>query len=341
MLALITGGAGFIGSHLVERLHRNGHAVTVLDNLSRAGSAHKAAELAQFKGVTVEVGDVLDRGLLDRLMMERPWDVVVHLAGQTAVTRSLLDPQKDFEVNAIGTLRVLEAIRRQRPDALLIFASTNKVYGDLAQVQLRKKDTRYDFADGRVGIDEQFPLRPQTPYGCSKATGDLYVREYADTYGLRGVVLRQSCVYGAYDLAVEDQGWLAWLVEGVVHDRPLRVYGDGLQVRDVLWIEDLLDLYERIVERPGLAVGEVFNVGGGPDFSISVWAEFEVLMGEILGRSLQQPTFLPWRAKDQLCYVTDLQKVRSALGWRPRFAPAVGLTELADSVRLRAKGAAL
>lgn len=332
--ALITGGGGFIGSHLAERLHRHGHSVTVFDNLSRKGSADRAAKLAAFDDVTVEVGDVLDVDALDQVMKEDRVDVVVHLAAQTAVTRSLADPYSDFEVNAVGTLRILEAVRRRSAEALVIFASTNKVYGDLAGVPLRKDDTRYLFADGRVGIDEDQPLHPQTPYGCSKATADLYVREYVDTYGLRGVVLRQSCVYGTYDYAIEDQGWLAWLVEGIVLDRPLRVYGDGLQVRDVLWIEDLLDLYERVVERPAAAVGEVFNVGGGATFSISVWTEFEVLMAEVLGRPLQRPSFLPWRSKDQRCYITDLSKVTRMLEWKPRVSPERGLATLAASVRL-------
>jgi CDP-paratose 2-epimerase len=332
MHAVVTGGAGFIGSHLARRWAAAGHSVLIIDDLSRPGSRLGLEELATLPGLAVEVGDIRDTGLVERVMGGRPPDVVAHLAAQTAATGSLADPRADFTVNALGTLNVLDAVRHFAPEAIVLFASTNKVYGDLAAVPTRQEATRWSLV-GRTAFAEDQPVLPMTPYGCSKATADLYVREYAATYGVRGVVLRQSCVYGPYTQASQDQGWVGWLVEQVVLGRPVTVFGDGRQVRDVLWIEDLLDLYDLLVSRP-VEPGEVFNVGGGPNAGISVWCEFSALLEEVLGRPAPPPIFAPWRVADQRHYVSDLTKVHAALGWEPAWSLRAGLAQLTADIAL-------
>lgn len=327
MQAVVTGGAGFIGSHVACRWAEAGYSVLVVDDLSRPGSRHRVKDLCALPRISVEVADLLDAQLVARLVSRHRPEVIAHLAGQTAVTESLANPVADFAVNALGTLNVLEAVRHHAREAIVLFASTNKVYGDLAAVPVRREVTRWSLV-GRTTFAEDQPVLPMTPYGCSKATADLYVREYADTYGVRGVVLRQSCVYGPYTQASQDQGWVGWLVEQVVRDRPVTVFGDGLQVRDLLWVDDLLDLYDLLVSQPP-EPGEVFNVGGGPESSISVWSEFSALMEEILGRPVLPPTFAPWRRADQRHYVSDLTKVHEAVGWQPACFPREGLARMA------------
>lgn len=326
MQAVVTGGAGFIGSHLARRWADAGHATLILDDLSRPGSRRRLDELAAASGISVELGDIRNADLVGRVIRAHRPEVIAHLAGQTAVTGSLSKPAADFAINAAGTVNVLEAVRHHAPEAMVLFASSNKVYGDLAAVPTRRKATRWTL-EGRTAFAEDQPVVPMTPYGCSKATADLYVREYASTYGVRGVVLRQSCVYGPDTWASQDHGWVGWLVKQITRGRPVTVFGDGLQVRDVLWIDDLLDLYDLLIARP-VAPGTVFNVGGGPDANISVWAEFSMLMEEILGRPVPPPAFGPWRNADQRHYVSDLTKVGEAVGWRPDCSPREGLTRM-------------
>lgn len=325
---VVTGGAGFIGSHLVRRLAGRGSEVTVLDNLSRQGARETAAALAALRGVHVEPVDVRSAdGIATEVRAARP-DVVVHLAAQTAVTGSLANPATDFEVNAAGTLHLLEALRQFAGDALVLFASTNKVYGDLSGIGAHIDGSRYVVPDRPDGIGEEEPFAPETPYGCSKATADLYVHEYSARFGIRGVVFRQSCIYGPYDHAVEDQGWVVWLASRVCRRQPVNIFGDGFQVRDLLWIDDLLDLYDRVIDRPTPAVGQAFNIGGGADFSQSVWGELAPLLSDLLGRPVDAPTYLPWRAGDQRWYASDIRKAMATWDWRPTCSPRQGLEVL-------------
>ncbi len=329
--ALVTGGAGFIGSHLVRRLAGRGHAVTVLDNMSRPGAPGTAAKLAQLRGVNIEAVDIQSVDDVTAVVRGLRPDVVAHLAGQTAVTGSLIDPVHDFEVNAKGTLHLLEALRGFAKDALILFASTNKVYGDLTRLDTHTEGNRYVMPDRPEGIGEVELVAPETPYGCSKATADLYIREYSTRFGLRGIVFRQSCIYGPYDLGLEDQGWVLWLVSRLYRQQPVNIFGDGFQVRDLLWIDDLVDLYECVFEDPAPAVGEAFNIGGGREFSLSVWGELAPLVSELLGRPVEEPDYLPWRPGDQRCYISDTGKARAMWNWSPSHSPSQGVDALIAS----------
>jgi len=310
---LITGGAGFIGVNAAARFARAGHAVTVLDSLQRPGSATNLAWLSDGHPVEFVRADVRDAAALARAAGGQ--DVVVHLAGQVAVTTSLADPVADFEANAAGTLNLLEAVRRRAPEAVVLVASTNKVYGALP---------------GRARpVDEAEPLDPRTPYGCSKAAADRYALEYHDAYGLRTVVLRQSCIYGRHQNGTEDQGWLAHFVRVILAGRPLTIYGDGGQVRDLLEVRDLCDLYAVAIERVEDCAGLALNVGGGPGNArslLQVVAAIEALTG-----TRADCRYAAARPADQAYYVSDVGLAERRLGWRPRIGVDQGLADLLEA----------
>jgi CDP-paratose 2-epimerase len=309
---LITGGAGFIGVNVAIRLLRAGHRVVVLDDLSRPGSDCNAAWLARAHPDCVEVvrGSLADARCLDRAVAGRR--AVVHLAAQVAVTRSLDDPVADFEVNARGTLNLLEAARRSAPEAAFLYASTNKVYGRL---------------EGRdQPVSETAPVDPDTPYACSKACADQYVRDYHRTFGLPTVVFRQSCIYGPHQNGSEDQGWVAHFVRAVLDGRPLTIYGDGRQVRDLLDVSDLADLYHLAIERIERAAGRIFNIGGGPERASDLLSVIDRI--ELATGCPATVRFGPERTGDQRFFVCDLSLVRAVLGWRPTHDLESGLRRL-------------
>jgi CDP-paratose 2-epimerase len=325
---IITGGAGFIGCHAAARFHKAGHHVVVIDNLSRRGADLNLAWL-QAQGVTDFVkADVRSAAAMTALMgSHADADAVLHLAGQVAVTTSVADPRQDFEANALGTLNVLEAVRLAaggRP--VVLYSSTNKVYGRLPHVQIVERDGRYAYADRPHGIAEDEPLDFHSPYGCSKGCGDQYVRDYARIYGMRTVCFRQSCIYGTRQLGIEDQGWVAWFCVAVTTGQPFTIYGDGKQIRDVLWIDDLLDLYERAIARIDVAAGGVYNVGGGPSNTLSL-RELVARLARRLGRPLE-PGSGPWRPGDQRVFVADVRKAERQLGWRPMISVDQGVDRL-------------
>src|SRR5512141_2569554 len=261
---LVTGGAGFIGSNYVHRLVERGEKVTVYDNLSRAGAPRNLEWLKKDFGensFNVIVGDTRDESLMAEAA--RNADVIVHLAGQVAVTTSVTDPRDDFESNALGTFNALEAARLSGRNPIFLYASTNKVYGGMEDVKLIEDATRWRYAELEYGCAETQPLDFHSPYGCSKGTGDQYVRDYARIYSLRSVVFRQSCIYGPRQFGVEDQGWLAWMTIAAVTNRKITIYGDGKQVRDVLNVSDLLNGYDAAIEKIDVAQGQVYNMGGG------------------------------------------------------------------------------
>ena len=280
----VTGGAGFIGSNYVHRLLKRGENVTVYDNLSRT-----KRNIEWLKGefgnnaFQLVVGDVRDANRITESAKDA--DVIVHLAGQVAVTTSVIDPREDFESNALGTFNVLEAARTSERNPIFIYASTNKVYGGMEEVALFEEPTRWRYKDLIQGCPETQPLDFHSPYGCSKGTGDQYVRDYSRIYGLRSVVYRQSCIYGTRQFGIEDQGWVAWFIIAAVTGKPITIYGDGKQVRDILFVDDLLDAYDLAVEKIDVVKGQVYNLGGGPQNVMSIWAEFQPKLEKLLGKS--------------------------------------------------------
>ena len=325
---LVTGGAGFIGSNYVHRLVKRGEKVTVFDNLSRGGARRNLEWLRQCFGenaFNVIVGDVRDgRRVVDAA---RDADVILHLAGQVAVTTSVTDPRDDFESNALGTFNALEAARLSGRDPIFIYSSTNKVYGGMEDVELVEEATRWRYKDLVQGCPESQPLDFHSPYGCSKGAGDQYVRDYARIYSLRSMVFRQSCIYGPRQFGIEDQGWVAWFIIAAVTGRPITVYGDGKQVRDILYVEDLLDAYDMGVEKIDAASGQVYNLGGGPENVMSVWAEFGPILRELLGKSIEVGRG-DWRPGDQRVFYADIRKAEQALGWKPKVGVKEGIGRL-------------
>ena len=329
----VTGGAGFIGSNFVNRLLRRGERVIVYDNLSRGGAHANLAWLRDAFGkdsFELIEGDVAEAAKLEN--HARQADVMVHLAGQVAVTTSVTDPRQDFEANALGTFNALEAARLSGRQPIFLYASTNKVYGGMEDVKLAELPKRWQYADLEHGCPESQPLDFHSPYGCSKGAGDQYVRDYARIYGLRTVVFRQSCIYGPRQFGVEDQGWLAWMIIAAVTGKSITIYGDGKQVRDVLRVEDLLDAYDAAVERIDVAKGQVYNLGGGVTNVLAVWAEFGPMLERLLGRSIAVGR-ADWRPGDQRVFYADIRKAKQELGWEPKIGLEQGIKSLVEWVQ--------
>ena len=329
----ITGGAGFIGSNYVSRLLERGEKVTIYDNLSRAGAPRNLAWLQEKFGQAafrLTIGDVRDPGLLTASSREA--DVIVHLAAQVAVTTSVVQPREDFEINAQGTFNVLEAARLNERKPVILYASTNKVYGGMEDVKVVEDATRWRYADLPLGCPETQPLDFHSPYGCSKGAGDQYVRDYARIYDLPTVVLRQSCIYGPRQFGVEDQGWLAWMIIAAVTGRPLTIYGDGKQIRDVLYVEDLLNAYDAAIAKIDTVRGQVYNLGGGPDNTMSIWNEFGPLLEKLLGKPVPVRRG-NWRPGDQKVFVADIRKAERELGWKPKVGVEEGVGRLFEWVK--------
>jgi CDP-paratose 2-epimerase len=328
MRIYITGGAGFIGANVADHHLERGDDVVIFDNLSRPGTTHNLEWLRGRHGdrLTVVSGDIRDFSAVWAGLWPTA-DRVYHLAAQVAVTTSVKDPRNDFEVNALGTLNVLEAVRRFAPDAVVLYASTNKVYGRMEDVVVVERPTRYRYRDHPLGISEDRPLDFHSPYGCSKGCGDQYVRDYARIYGLKTVVMRQSCIYGTRQFGIEDQGWLAHFCIAARHGRPITIYGDGKQVRDVLWIDDLVAAYDAAAEHIDVAAGQVYNIGGGSANTVSAWAEFGMLLQQLAGEPIDV-SFAAWRPGDQPIYVSDITKAHHDLGWWPQVSLDEGLARL-------------
>ncbi len=330
---LITGGAGFIGSNYAARCISRGDKIIIFDNLSRSGAASNLAWLrSQFgeKSFELIVGDVRDAEMI-RLAASSA-DRIVHLAAQVAVTTSVTDPRTDFEINANGTFNVLEAARASGKNPAFLYASTNKVYGGMEDVKVVEHATRYDYADLPEGASETQPLDFHSPYGCSKGSGDQYVRDYHRIYGLPTVVFRQSCIYGTRQFGVEDQGWVAWFVIAAISGRPITIYGDGKQVRDILFVEDLLNAYDAAFDHLPQAAGQVFNIGGGRANTISIWTEFEPILEKLLGKKLAVARG-EWRPGDQPVFISDIRKAYQWLGWKPGVNAEEGIWRLFNWVK--------
>ncbi|HPS41978.1 MAG TPA: SDR family NAD(P)-dependent oxidoreductase [Anaerolineaceae bacterium] len=325
---LITGGAGFIGVNYAARCLSRGQKVVIYDNLSRSGADLNLEWLSdQFgrESFTLVKGDVRDADAVKKAAKDA--QRIVHLAGQVAVTTSVKDPRTDFEVNALGTFNTLEAARASGLKPVFVYASTNKVYGGMENVVVEEQKTRYAYKDLPEGADETQLLDFHSPYGCSKGSGDQYVRDYHRIYGLPTVVLRQSCIYGTRQFGIEDQGWVAWFIIAAVTGRPITIYGNGKQVRDILFIDDLLDAYDLALEQPTKSAGQVFNIGGGPKNTISVWAEFRPMLEKLVGHEIKTQV-RDWRPGDQPVYVSNIGKAQSILGWSPKITAEEGIRRL-------------
>jgi CDP-paratose 2-epimerase len=323
---LVIGGAGFVGSNLANNLLADGFDVTVFDALMLAGSYENLAWLRRrFNRLHFVQDDVRDIEAIKDVVADV--DVIYHLAGQVAVTSSVSDPRSDFETNALGTFNVLEAARESGRQPIIVFTSTNKVYGGMENVPVVEGQSRYTFAECPNGISETQPLDFHSPYGCSKGAADQYVRDYSRIYGLPTVVFRMSCIYGPRQFGTEDQGWVAHFIISVLTGRSITIYGNGKQVRDLLFVDDLVRAFRLAVDRIDRTAGEVFNIGGGPSNTVSVWAEFGELVTELAGRDVLV-NFDGWRPGDQPCYVSDIRKVSALLGWRPLIDKETGVRRL-------------
>jgi CDP-paratose 2-epimerase len=329
---LITGGAGFIGTNLAKHLLSHSRRVTVFDNFSRAGSEDNAGWLKQRYGdrVTIVKGDVRWPGEAFSELVEQA-EVVFHLAAQVAVTTSVTDPFADFEINARGTFNVLEAVRKSSSRPILLYSSTNKVYGKMADLEVVERDGRYTYADLVEGVPVNRPLDFYSPYGCSKGCGDQYVIDYARIYGLKTIVFRQSCIYGPHQFGIEDQGWVAWFAIRAMQNLPVTIYGDGKQVRDVLCVDDLIAAFDAAVENIASTNGEAYNIGGGPRNTLSL-LELVTMLNQKLGRQLKY-SFAEWRPGDQLIFISDIRKATTDFGWEPQVNVDRGVTELVAWLR--------
>ncbi len=330
---LITGGAGFIGSNYVHHLLTRGENVTILDNFSRGGAPRNLEWLEQTFGkdsFRLIRGDVRDASLV--MEAARGSDVIVHLAGQVAVTTSVTNPRDDFENNALGTFNVLEAARLSGRNPIVNYASTNKVYGGMEDVKVVERGSRWEYESLPFGASESQPLDFHSPYGTSKGCGDQYARDYARIYGLPTVVFRQSAIYGPRQFGIEDQGWMAWFVIAAVTGRPITIYGDGKQLRDMLHVSDLIIAYDLAIENIEKVKGQIFNLGGGPGNTISVWTEFGPLLEELLGRPIPVARG-DWRPGDQRVFVADIRKAARELDWQPQVKVEEGIRKLFEWVR--------
>lgn len=331
---LVTGGAGFIGSHIAEYYAKKKEEVLVFDNLSRPRILGKCIGNPlynwnylrnNYPNIKLIKGDIRDFNELKET--GKHVDVIIHTAAQVAVSTSLKDPRTDFEINALGTFNVLEVARLN--DSTVILCSTNKVYGEnVNKIPVIEKETRYEYADPRYknGIPEDFPidLTAHSPYGCSKLTADIYAQDYAHTYGLKTAVFRMSCIYGERQFGVEDQGWVAWFVIATLTDRPIIIYGNGKQVRDVLYITDLVKAFDAFINSK--LKHEVFNIGGGPENTLSL-LELLILLRKLTKRK-PNVRFSDWRPADQKVYISNNKKAIRLLRWKPQISPEKGVKKL-------------
>lgn len=331
---LVTGGAGFIGCNLADRLAREGFDVLILDALVRPGAEANLAWLKEHHPTRISavIADIRDHAAVAAAV--RDSSAVFHLAAQVAVTTSLENPKRDFETNVLGTFLLLEALRERADPIPLIFASTNKVYGDLADLPLERVGNAYLPREPYTrlhGIGEDHPLSLNTPYGCSKGAADQYVLDYARSFGLPAAVMRMSCIYGPRQLGTEDQGWVGHFVRSALEGAPVTIYGDGCQVRDLLYVDDVVEAYLAAWRRVDVAGGKAFNIGGGPANAVSLMQVISEIEA-IIGRSIQIE-FAGWRASDQRYYVSDTRRAVRVLGLPPPRPWRNGLRILCKSMK--------
>lgn len=337
MKLLINGGCGFLGSNLASYGIQNGFDVTVFDNMSRLGSDRNRGWLHSCGDFTFIHGDTRNKNDVENVIREGHFDAIFHLAGQVTMTKSITDPYKDFEVNALGAMNVLEALRKYSPDTAIIFSSTNKVYGDLEDYTYEETPTRYVCKEFPNGFDESVPLDFRSPYGCSKGCADQYMLDFSRIYGIKSVVFRHSSMYGSHQFATYDQGWVGWFVAKAIekyknpNSEPFTISGNGKQVRDLLQARDMINLYFTAIDRVKDIYGQAYNIGGTMAQSLSLLELFAILE-KILGIKLKYTQLLP-RQSDQKVFVADITKIKNKIGWEPKVTALDGVTQMIEWVK--------
>ena len=332
MNLFITGGCGFLGSNLAHHGITQQCNVTIYDNLLRYGADLNLNWLRSTGPVHFVNGDTRDSMAIEHAVATAKPDFVFHLAGQVAMTTSISDPRMDFEVNALGTLNLLEAVRKHAPEAAVLYSSTNKVYGDLSQFSFRELETRYSCTESPDGFDEKVPLEFHSPYGCSKGTADQYVLDYHRIYGVKSAVFRHSSMYGGRQFATYDQGWIGWFCKQAVETSmgtlktPIKISGNGKQVRDVLHAADMVSLYFSAAKNISKIAGNAFNIGGGMSNSLSLLELFRIL--ESLSGCKLELEHGPARESDQLVFVANIAKAASLIGWKPIVSVEEGIASM-------------
>lgn len=328
----ITGGGGFIGSNAAYYFLKKGYSVTIFDNFSRKGSKFNTKWLKEhFKtGLKIVEGDITKD--VKKMAEEIKGSyLILHLAGQVAVTTSVTNPREDFEANALGTFNALEALRMTGENPVFIYSSTNKVYGGLEDVAVVETATRYKFKNLPKGVSEERGVDFHSPYGCSKGAADQYVRDYSRIYGLNTIVLRQSCIYGPRQFGVEDQGWVAWFLIALTQGKDISIYGNGKQVRDLLYVDDLIRAYEMAAKNIKKTKGQIYNIGGGAKNTLSIWIEFKPLLEKLFKRPIATK-FAEWRPGDQPIFIADITKAKKEFGWEPTVSVEEGVKKLYEWV---------
>ena len=332
---MITGGAGFIGVNSAHSFANSGWNVVILDNLSRNGAKSNLDWLANQHSVIFERVDIRDGTLVAETVAKYKPEVILHLAAQVAVTTSVANPREDFEINALGTLNILEAVRLHSPESFFINASTNKVYGKMEDLGVVERNGRYEYEQLITGVPENRCLDFHSPYGCSKGVADQYTIDYSRVYELDTVTLRQSCIYGPRQFGIEDQGWVAWFTIAAMLNKEITIYGDGKQIRDVLHVDDLVLAYQAVIENRKVVSGQAINIGGGPDNTMSL-LELLNYLEQTLEKKIR-PKWDVWRPGDQPVFVCDLSKAKTLLDWTPQYSVDNGVVKLINWVRSNAE----
>ena len=330
---MITGGAGFLGSNLSKRALENGDTVILIDNLSRRGAETNLKWLSESGNLTFFDCDIRDFDMVRKIVKEHTPQVIFHLAGQVAMTKSLEDPLNDFQINALGTINLLESARLFSPDSAIIYASTNKVYGDLKKYHYHENDTRYICEEYPNGFDEGLPLEFSTPYGCSKGSADQYVIDYYKTYGLKTLTFRHSSMFGGRQFSTYDQGWIGWFVQKALErasggGEVFTISGSGKQVRDILHVYDVAELYFKAADSIDKVKGNAFNIGGGIENSLSITELLSILEKEL--EITLTYNHIPERINDQKIFIADYTKAKNLIGWKPSIGIKDGLKKMIE-----------
>ncbi len=334
MRILINGGCGYLGSNLASYGIENGYDITVFDNLSRLGSSKNREWLESLGNYTFIHGDTRNKNDVETVIKNGAFDAVFHLAGQVAMTTSIENPYKDFEINAMGAVNVLDSIRKYSPETAVFFSSTNKVYGDLEQYTYKETNTRYICEEFPNGFDESVPLDFRSPYGCSKGAADQYMLDFYRIFGVKATVFRHSSMYGSRQFATYDQGWVGWFIQKAIEKKknpncePFTISGNGKQVRDILHAKDMIALYYSALQNVDKVCGQAYNIGGTMEQSLSLLELFD-LLNEMLGVKLEY-TQLPPRQSDQKVFVADTTKINEKIGWKPQVSGKDGIREMAE-----------